>query len=314
MLDMWKRWIQFHELSLKSEPEEAPAMNLSDVIPAWISRIEDGEAVKIINSETAAIRVVEVDLDLKHNALILLIHYSDLNVTDPVFSNLETGELRTEPKLDGEGVAVSCHVVLSMNHMPGNSQNYRMLVEEVPGLGRSRLKPFIRSELKAATSGLFTFKDADDGYKTKNYRPAAEVLGTPSQHLVEELNGGASIQAFELVKFKKKEGGIDEEGYYKEESQLLRLVPYKEGGASPLDVIAKIRDLAKKENYDDVKIRYKHPQGKQKTATMGSTMSDLQDALVVRDEMITSSEVLMQCEEKIVKSIASKMLALLEEG
>ena len=312
MLHLWERWIQFQELYLKSEPEHAPEIALTDVMPLWRQRIKANQAVKLINNETAAIRVVDVREYKRENAVVLLLQYSDLNVTDPVFSDLKKGTLRKEPKLEGEGVAVSCHVVLSLEPIVAGKPSYRLLLEEIPGLGRSRLTPFIRSELKHVSADLFTFKDVDDGNKVKKYRPSAELLGEPSKQLLDELEGQASIQSFELVKYTKKNPGIDEAGFYHEESQLLRLVPYKPYQGTAEAMLEKVKALAKKEKYDNVKIRYKCNEGnKQKTATMGSTIGDLSDAMVLRSEMIKADKQLDQCEEKIVLSLSNKMIKLL---
>lgn len=43
----------------------------------------------------------------------MLIQLCDKNGSDPVFGELTTGNLRVEPKLAGEGIAVSCHIVIS---------------------------------------------------------------------------------------------------------------------------------------------------------------------------------------------------------
>jgi hypothetical protein len=51
MLDMWERWIQFHELNLKREPEEAPQIELKTMIPLLTQRWKDGGCVKLINNE-----------------------------------------------------------------------------------------------------------------------------------------------------------------------------------------------------------------------------------------------------------------------
>lgn len=96
MLNQWERWIQFHELHLKSEPDGAPTILLKELVGHWVARIKAGNSVKLIKNETAAIRIKHVRLDTKNNALVMLLQYSDTNVTDPAFANLQNGELRVE--------------------------------------------------------------------------------------------------------------------------------------------------------------------------------------------------------------------------
>src|SRR5690606_7786952 len=172
MLDLWERWAQFHELYIESEPFEAPTIDFSTLVPHWVQRIKAKQSVKMINKETAAIRVIDANYDTQKKVVVLLLQYADTNVTDPAFSDLKTGKLRVEPKLDGEGIAVSAHLVISTVPHDSLRKKYKLLLEEVPGLGRSTVSPFIRSELKEIAKDLFEYKDPDDNNKMKKYLPA----------------------------------------------------------------------------------------------------------------------------------------------
>lgn len=313
MLNIWERWVQFHELYVESEPVEAPTIDLASLMPHWVKRIKSKQAVKMINNKTAAIRVLDVEYKKNEKVIVLLLQYADTNVTDPAFSELETGKLRVEPKLAGEGIAVSAHVVINLAPHDSLKQCYRFLLEEVPGLGRSTLSPFIKSELKEISKNLFEFKDKDDNSKTKKYLPSAEILGTPTQKLTEELEDGCILQGIELVQFTHSKPLIDEEGFYTESSRHIKLVPHKSGVESVVDAIKKAWVYAKSEKFNNVKLKYKHPKGKQKTATMGSDISDIANVLVVKSELVSSEEVLAQCSENIVRSIADKMVGLLKQ-
>jgi hypothetical protein len=310
MLDMWERWIQFHELNLKRDPEEAPPIKLEKIIPLLTDRWKGGNSVKLINNETAALRISDIKTYPKSKATVLLIQYTDKNVTDPVFSHLETGTLRTEPKLDGEGVAVSAHVVLGHEPLNGNPESYRLLLEEVPGLGRSRLSPFLKSELKAASTNEFEFNDEESG-KLKKCSPVAEILGDLSGQLSDDLKDGSILQGIELIKHTRGKSGFDEENFFVEVSRHIKITPVLNSGDGIIGLLKKVGILAKKDGYDDIKIRYKLPQGKQKTATMGATKEDIADTLIVKDEQIKSDEVLGQCREKISDNFAKKMIDLL---
>lgn len=311
MLDMLERWVQFHELYLKSEPEDAPKIELRSLAPLWISRIRANQAVKLIKKDTAAIRIVDVMEQQKSKTLILLLQYTDTNVTDPAFSNLETGQLRVEPKLEGEGIAVSAHAVIALEPHDKEGLLYKILLEEVPGLGRSAVGPFIRSELKEIAQSQFQYNDIDANNVVKNYLPASEILGTPSKQFIDELEEGCVLQSIELVKLTSDAPEIDEEGFYTETSRHIRLVPEKQNTSNLREAIEKVRRLAKKEGYNNIKFRYKHPQGKLKTTTMGSTIGDMADALILRSEPIKSEEILGQCSQKIVESFAKQMVKLM---
>lgn len=311
VLDLWERWIQFYELRMDIEPEHAPNIPLKQIVPLLQQRIDDGEAVKLVQKNTAAIRLAAYKHFPVENVIVLLIQYADKNVTDPTFMHLEKGELRTEPKLDGEGIAVSAHVAISLEpHDDGVGMLYRFLLEEIPGLGRSRISPFIKSELKMAAKGHFEFEDLTDNDKTKSRRPAAEILGTPLRELSEEFSKGTVLQGIELVNLKPNTKEFDEAGYYSEDSRVIRLVPCP--NTSLKDIYKKLRPKAKKAGFGNIRVRYKKPAGKQKTVTLGTTKQDIMDSLVVRDEMIRSDEVLVQCSETISESIAQKMVGLVK--
>jgi len=312
MLDQWERYVQFHDIYLKSEPEGADGFQLKEILPLLIERIKKNEAVKMINNDTAAIRITHVQEYIKDDAIIMLVQYSDENVTDPVFSNLQSGELRIEPKLEGEGVAVSAHIALSTVPHDPEGMFYRLLLEEIPGLGRSSISPFLKSEFKEVCKGRFDYVDVNDNQRTKNRRPSAEIVSTPSRQLSEEFDKGGILQSIELVKFLHNNHEFDEDGYYTESSRHIKLQPAQTPGDRIMDILNRVRKKARQDGYTDMKIRYKRPQGKTKTAAMGSTINDLQDALIVRDEPIRSDEQLTQCSEKIVSNFADKMVKLLK--
>lgn len=306
---MWERWIQFHELNIKREPKDAPPIELEKIIPLLKKRWESGESAKLIKNETAAIRILDMKTYSKKKATALLIQYTDKNVTDPVFSNLTTGDIRTEPKLDGEGVAVSAHAVLFHEPLNGNPETYRFLLEEVPGIGRSRLTPFLRSEFKTACTHVFEYQDEESG-QTKKCLPAVEILGDLSAQLSDEIDNGSVLQGVELIKHVKGKQMFDEDKFFIEVSRHVKITPVLNSGEKVYDVLKKIGVKAKKEGYDDLKIRYKLPKGKQKTATMGATKEDIADTLIVRDEHIRSDEILGQCPVKILDHFVRKMIDL----
>lgn len=309
MLDPWERWVQYHELQIKSSPEEAPYIPFTDMVPHIVKRVNDGEAVKIVENDTAALRISKAKHYREEQVLILLVQYANKNVTDPSFQKLETGELRTEPKLEGEGVAVSAHVAISLVPNDDIGITHRLLLEEITGLGRSRVGPFFHSEFKASCDGLFDFLDRTDNGRRKNYHPDSEILGTPSKDLLSEIEEGVVLQGIELVKLTPEDKDFDEEGFYTETSRHIKIVPERDSPA--IEIINRIRGKARELGYDDLKIRYKRQKGKQKTSTLGATKGDLADALIIRDELIRSDEILGQCMEDISASVASKMVELI---
>lgn len=312
MLDLNARWVQFHEIMIKSDPEDQEYIPLEKILPHLMKRIDDSESVKIVKNETAAIRISKYKLYKKEKVIVLLLQYCDKNVTDPVFQDLKKGELRTEEKLDGEGIAVSAHVAISIESHDPVGICYKFLLEEIPGLGRSRLSPFIKSELKNASGDLFTYKDVNDSNKSKIIRPSADILGTPTKKLSEEFSDGVVLNHIDLIQLKPKKN-FDEEGYYRVSERALKIVPNISTAAKIPEILRKVFKLAKKEGYDDIKIRYKKDGKKQKTAVLGSTLGDITDALVVRTEEVKSKKELKQCMDELSVCISNKMVEFIVE-
>src|SRR5690349_15777065 len=114
MLGAWERWVFVYDLQLVPKPAGAPLIPLRAAIDQLLPRYESGECVKLINKDTAAIRIQELRIDETSATAQFLINYSDTNTADPVFGELRTGKLRSEPKLDGEGIAVSAHMLIDL--------------------------------------------------------------------------------------------------------------------------------------------------------------------------------------------------------
>ncbi|MCG8053861.1 MAG: hypothetical protein JAZ15_21955 [Candidatus Thiodiazotropha endolucinida] len=307
MLDLWNRFIQFHELKVVSDPPQAPYIPLQDLCTLLTNEIDAGNAVKLINNESAAIRFSKYQQFPAENVLIFLVQYTDRNISDPAFQDLNTGELRTEPKLDGEGIAVSAHIAISLESHDDINVLYHLLLEEVPGLGRSRLSPFFKSEFKKLCKDMYQFIDPTNG-KRRNYHPNTEILGKPSKNLEAELDEGVRLQGIEIVRMTPAEPEFDEEGYYHEVSNHIHIAPEKDSQFTPKQIIELIKRKAFESGYDNIKVRYKRATGKQKTTVMGADMGDLADAMINRDELIRADEVLSQCSEEIIDSIATRMV------
>lgn len=306
MLDLWIRWIQFHELHVKREPEHAPFIALDWLVSQLKQRVEKEESHKMLKKDTASIRIKKLKTYPEEKVVVLLMQYADTNVTDPVFQGLESGDLRTEPKLDGEGIAVSNHVAISLAPKAPDSPFYAMAIEEVPGLARSNIGPFLKSEFKIVAEGLLEFNDEEHNGEPRVYRPAAEVEAVASISLRGEVESGSVVNEIKLISHKPKGKKFDEDAAFKEVERTITLKVQSPEGI--LDKLQEIRVKARDEGYPELKLRYCKIGGKQKTALIGTTKGDVADALLGRTERIEADEVLAQCRDEICESIAKKMV------
>lgn len=309
MQDLRERWIQFHEVSLESSPETAPPIPISQVINRLESRVKSGESYKVVENGNAVIWIRDFKRSTKHSTVSMLLQYADSSVTDPSFLHMTKGKLRREPKKDGEGVAVSAHVVISLEPHDELKLLYRLLLEEVPGLRRSKIAPFLKSEFKTVCKDQFEFHDEETNNKRKKYVPNLEISSKPVKELTSDFRDGVVLQSVEVVQLNPVTNTLDERGYYKTAAKTLRITV--EDKAPVEEVIERVTKKAKKEGYDNVRVKYKKASGKGKTAEFRATEADLVDALVGHSEMVRSNVDLDQCMEKIVASIDKQMIEYL---
>lgn len=309
MLNPYERWIYFHRLILDSNPLHAPQIDLSTWIGELKQHVDAGEAYKLVENDEACYRIRDLVIDEDQGSAVFLLMYSNSKATDPVFSKLSTADLRPEPKLEGEGIAVSAHAVLLLSPTEKGGNEFLFLLEEVPGLGRSGLESFMQTMFRAITKQKLYFHDEEHNGKTRAYHPKVRILATPSKTFQEELEG-STVDSIELVE-RIKVSHFDEEHYYQEDVRTLKLKVVDHNGEKP-SMLEKLRKKAKKEGFDNLKIRYKKNGGKRKTAVMGTDTDDVKDALVGRVEYIEHAPGLAQCSDKIVRSYAQKILGLLD--
>jgi hypothetical protein len=310
MLSKKERWIYFYETILKPYPDNAPTIRINDVINDLYERWQANQCVKIINKGTAAIRISDMRIDRSNNLVSFLFQYADKDISDPSFLNLLTGALRTEPKSDEEGVAVSSHMIISLQEKDGLLSKYETVLEDVPGLGRSKIEPFLQSEFKIVSKDNLYF--LDDGIR-KQCRPMVEINGVPSQSLKEDLERGV-LDGIELVKHHNGESEFDEPEFIKDETYSVFLSVSRTSGNAATALLNRLKNKAKTLNYDQLVVRYKRNQGdngKQKSIRISTAREDAADSLYTKFEIIKSSTPLPQCSPEILDSFANKMISLM---
>ena len=236
----------------------------------------------------------------------LLIQLCDKNGSDPVFGELTTGNLRVEPKLAGEGIAVSCHIVISTDVVKHTADHYKTLVESVPGISKSVLDPFLNSMLRDAFSGC-EFKNPATKAMCQ-HRPKLEIYSHGSQTLMDALKG-AKLHNVKLVSTRKK-GGLDQSAY----TQLSeRSVRYKIIKQPPLKDKERLLEILRKKGqqsgYSKVSISYSKD-GKQASLDLDRN-EDASTKLFTKSEKVILGKLINQCESTVHLELEAKMIGLL---
>lgn len=306
MLDQFNRWIRFHSLNMAVKPDHAPDFEEADVlqlITSFASKVKGDEAIMMMDNETASLRVADLRFCEEGKFVVMVMQYANTKATDPVFLNLEKRQLRTVTKLEGEGVAVSGHIMIGLKQKSDGT--YPCLVEDVPGLGKTNLQKFFRKAFKEEAEGYFIFPDEEKQGKDRKYRPFAEILDDPSTKFEEDIKAGL-IQGVELVKISKRgTGQFDEPGFFYEDVSVVKIKA--EDSSDKFQWLNRLKNKAKQEGFSSMKIRYKKTDGKQKTALMGTSIKDVASAAIVRLEKIVSRSPLPQCDDVLNSNISDEM-------
>ena len=305
MLDQLKRWIFFYDIKIDPSTEIGPSVEMSWIVDNMINRQKNGDSVKLLNNNTAAMRITDMRVDKKQQVVILLLQYSDMSVADPAFGELETGKIRVEPKLEGEGIAVSAHFAIALEPAPPLKDLYLCLLEEVPGISKSKIDPFINYELKH--SCRYTFYDEDG--KIKQCRPVCKMFAHPSQSLIDDLERG-ELKHIELISLKNKEDEFDEKGYTEEiyRGIKLRLKKRCKSSSTAYSLLKNIGSIARNEGYNEMRVTYHRLEGKDKTVPLSTIRDDAKEKLFTRMEVCALKTPLDQCSEAIDEGIANFMI------
>ncbi|WP_125729419.1 hypothetical protein [Aeromonas salmonicida] len=304
-----ERWVFCYDLFLKATPESANGQfSMREVATNLSAMIDQQSAFRVYREDTQVFRLTDV-LYSDGDAVCFLIQLGDKNGSDPVFANLATGELRMEPKLDGEGIALSSHFMISLVSSDADGMRFHAVMEEVPGITKSRVAPFFTSLLKEAFEG-YTFLDPDTGYEHKS-RPTFSLTGRPSQSLEESLEEGV-LKGLTLVRHEVVDGIMDEDPYsqFVEHTLRIQVIAQPATGVERVTWLNRWRQRATENGFDQLKVTYKRPEGRQKTVTM-EREEDAANALFTRQEQFILDGNINQCEREIHQELFNKMVLLL---
>lgn len=286
-------------------PEHADRITMSEIMDKLNVRQKAGDSVKLLRNKTASVRIHDMDIDHENQIAILLIHYSDTSISDPVFSELQTGKLRVESKLEGEGIAVSAHLAFSLKPTIDRGDVYDGILEEAPGVTRLKLSAFLNSEFRIISD--FTFKFDGKVYES---RPKVKLTGKLSKGLEEDLKKGV-FSGITLEKYKVKDF-MDEESIMETKKSSIQLkikeTPEKKHILeNATDVVKSIFRQAKSMGYDNVVVHYRTESHHSRSVNIGTKFEDAMDVVYIKSKSITLKKNVDQCEPKFNNEIVNGM-------
>lgn len=306
MLSNLERWVSILEFAIKPSHDEAPYLPFEQVIPRLINTYRAGEAVKLYNNNTRALRISDLDYDEEAGVLTLLVQLSDQRMADPVFADLESGSLRREPKLDGEGIAVSAHFVISRDATQDSADHYKAIVECVPGITKSVFEPFLNAILRKA----YENEEFQSPLTRKTYklRPTLNVLSHASETFEQSLLG-SRLQGIRLVSTRREEP-LDKNPYTDMIEKSVKLKIKKQPGvATRRRLLTSLKTRAQREGYTKLIVSYSK-NGKQSSLDL-DVREDAATKLFTKQEKIILPDGIEQCEAEIHADLQQRMIRVL---
>ncbi|WP_282876238.1 hypothetical protein [Pseudomonas peli] len=306
MLNNMERWIHHYSFGVKTIPQEGPDYSISECLKVLKTKVDRFECAKLINKKTACIRLAELVISDNGRMAAMLFQYADRNMSDPAFGNLESGKLRHEPKLDGEGIAVSAHALVYFSPNPRSPNEHLMLLEDTPGIGKTKILPFLNQFLRQMLTR--SYHDPAEN-KERECVPVLFMDHHASQTLKEDLKRGR-LSFMELTRNVLIKG-FDEDPYLVKTTQSIKLkINRPVADPDSVDFINKLRARYQPEDYNEIKVVIKYPQGKQKTVSLSAVREDAGESLMGKMDLVEFDRELPQCAEVIDGDVINKMKGL----
>lgn len=305
MLELNQRWIHFYGVTLRSAPDDAPLFDLQSSLITLQKNFKGGKLHRLIHKGTACVRISQMIINGNARRASILFQYSDSKMSDPAFSDLASGELRSEPKLEGEGIAVSAHAIIYLDPIKPNGLEYLMLLEDAPGIGKAKLTPFLNGLLKEFCSKEF---ENVEGNILNSY-PVIGFDHLANQSLSDDLENG-ELRFIELFK-NQTINELDEDPYLDKVTATVKIKAVaKSSGQGAVDFINRTKEVGQSKGYTDMRVVFKKQEGNQRSVRLSTLREDAGEAVFGRMEVVTTDYDLAQCIAKIDVKFLAKMRAL----
>lgn len=260
------------------------------------------------------------DIQRNGNFISILVNKSDKRIADPVFSDTKNHSRRVIEKEKDEGQDYSSHILLITNQYDP-SQSIA-LVEHCQGLGISTINIAFDSIIKLAQKQHpqeFTRPDPNGALDnegnpvTHKVTHTFEFKGHPSKDLQEDIDNG-TIRSIELISERNRKDNFDTNSFFEEKYRTISIAPIDKSNLRKRvhnAIVGLLR--SNKENYDKARIKFKTPQGLERSVVM--------DAINISAQQYTKKEKignfnaeLKGSYEKIHQPIIEKMKELASES
>ncbi|MGH6922238.1 MAG: hypothetical protein ACRED5_00580 [Propylenella sp.] len=309
------RYILYFDLAMVPYPSDAPPQPLADFISHLEKRVKAGLTFQVIDNERRVIRLSELRRVTAGNgspAVALLFSLGDRDKAEPGFTNFVTGKIRIAKRERDEAGGLSVHAILSLDPTKPGGHLYRMLYEDVSGLGRSLIQNFLRAEFKTiAEEQELTF--SREGKREIRTRPLVELAGHQSDKLKDSLKRGTLLYV-ELVNHTQEKPKFDEARYVSSTRRDMRLSISRDiPRAEQLPFLDKLNMWANTHGYESMRVRWRDENiEKPQSAKVDTVRQDAGEAFFVKAAEVRLRTSLPDISETMSNELVARMRDLLE--
>lgn len=309
MLDAYERFVLMYDLTLRTARVSTELPPFSELVDGLLQRIRAKESILNLrpyaegSSDAPWLRIKDGKIVSTGNAkhLALLLSIGDPRGANPVFEHADTAVLREIEKEEREGKAASAHCVISLK--PVKLGRHRVVVEDVRGLGKTRLRDILGSELKAVSERYQLSRVNNAGEEVPTYI-IPQLEGYASEDLLASLRRG-NLSGVWLIDTSSK-AELDEVAGARISRRELKI------DVQNPTLLTQISEWGKAKNYDKMRLVWNDPEGtgRPERASVDITQKDVAESTFVRQRKIKLNKPLAEAVEKIRFDMIDKMIQL----
>ena len=239
----------------------------------------------------------------------MLFSVGDPRAANPVFEHSETAKLRIVKKQEKEGSTVSAHCVVALNPSGSSTeQRYRMIVEDIRGLGRTRIRDILAEMFKTLSDEMGLEYENNQGKTVKTWI-IPDMQGHRSEKIGESIERG-TVSGVHLVDSRSNHAMDELDG-----AKIVRREMRIEIGAAKvgdkLSVLEEVKSWGADNGFDRLRIVWSDPKGagKPERASVDTTQQDVKDTYFVKQVKVTVDEPLDQACEEIRDDMVEKIMS-----
>jgi len=309
MIDAYERFVLLYDMKLRTARKETELPEFKEIAKALLTRIKAGKSL-------LTLRAYDGDgefapwLRIKDGKFVnsssgemfaLLFSVGDPRAANPVFEHSETAELREVEKQEKEGKALSAHCVISV--APVGPGRHRIMVEDVRGLGRTRLRDILASELKQVSEEFGLEYTNNAGEQVETYI-IPDLQGHMSEKISTSINR-STVSGVWLID-SRVDAKLDEIPEAKVSRKEIKF------DVQDMSLIEKISKWGRLNNFDKMRLVWNDPEGagRPERASVDLTQKDVADTFFVKQRKVKLSQPMADAVKKIRDDMISKMIEI----